>query len=246
MTNSPGLRYTLRQVAVRDEVVFKSMVGVLQGKTRHRWQHAASGQVDLVVLGAWPGVPASEAHLHAPSVLQLGATTDAQQHRLGLPLRIADVISALDTAGDEIVRRQQGRGSPAQAETARGPVSPTRPLTPLTASAPAMQTRVSLLRWPDPALLQRDVRHIKLATVLTGPPVSIAELAERARLPLDVCQSFVLALQGSGLLRVAAPAPPAGNTPHVSGTSAAAAAPHGLLARIRARLESLVGGAAPR
>lgn len=227
--STPSFTYTLRQIASRDEIVFKSVVRVLQGKTRHVWQHTDGPDANLFVLGTQTtGEPSMSADSAGHVVIQVSASAGVDFHGLSLPLRIADVISHLDQAGDEIASRVA------------------RPAGPPTVYAPApvlFNQRVSLARWPEPALLQRDSRYLKLATALTGQPVSITELANRTQFPLVLCQTFVDALRAVGLLRVMdevrdAPghvhtaAPTAQRTPIVEHP--------GLIARIRSRLEMLV------
>lgn len=231
-TRMPCFTYTLRQVCPRDEIVFKSVVRVLQGKTRHAWQHTDGVNADLLVLGTQEaGAQAAAAELAAQVVIHVSASAAADSRELHLPVRVADLISHLDHAGDEIAgRAAHGAGARAvpAAEPAHEPLG----------------ERVSLSRWPEPALLQGDIRHLKLAAALTGQPVSIIELAARTEFPLALCQAFVDAMKAAGVLRVrdgmapaavrAAPAAPRMHQPQPP-------AHPGLIARIRQRLEMLVG-----
>jgi hypothetical protein len=230
---APSFTYTLRQIAPRDEIVFKSVVRVLQGKTRHVWQHTDGADANLFVLGTQAsGEQTRSADSAGHVVIQVCASAGTNFHGLTLPLRIADVISHLDQAGDEIASRSV---RPVGAEASQIP-APVHVL---------FNQRVSLTRWPAPALLQRDIRYLKLATALTGQPVSITELAARTQFPLVVCQNFVDALRAVGQLRVmdevrdlpgqthtAVPAAPRHKSPPVEHL--------GLIARIRSRLEMLV------
>jgi hypothetical protein len=229
---TPSFTYTLRQVCPRDEIVFKSVVRVLQGKTRHAWQHTDGANADLLVLGTQAaGSQAGPAELAAQVVIRVSASAAADSPELHLPVRVADLISHLDHAGDKIAGRAAqcaGARTVQAAEPAHEPV----------------HERMSLSRWPDPALLQGDIRYLKLAAALTGQPVNIVELAARTGFPLVLCQSFVDAMKGVGLLRVRDGAASAN-------AQAAASAPRlhippppahpGLIARIRSRLEMLVG-----
>ncbi len=230
----PPFTYTLRQVCQRDEIVFKSVVRVLQGKTRHVWQHTDGANADLLVLGTQAaGSQAGPAELAAQVVIHVSASAGPDSPELHLPVRVADLISHLDHAGDELA------GRATQCTVARAvQIQPTEPV------HEPLGERVSLARWPEPALLQGDIRYLKLAAALTGQPVSIIELAARTEFPLLLCQTFVDGMKAVGLLRVrdgmapahtqaAPPAPRAHNPPPP-------AAP-GLIARIRSRLEMLVG-----
>ncbi|MDW5441182.1 hypothetical protein [Polaromonas sp. SM01] len=228
---TPSFRYTLRQIASRDEIVFKSVVRVLQGKTRHVWQHTDGADADLFVLGTQvTGEPTRIEDLAGHVLIRVSASAGTDFRGLSLPLRIADVISHLDQAGDEIASRAARPAGP-QAVDAPAPVQV------------LFNQRVSLTRWPEPALLQRDNRYLKLATALTGQPVSLTELADRTQFPLVLCQTFVDALRAVGLLRVMDEVRDAPGHIHTAAPTAQRNPPVeylGLIARIRSRLEMLV------
>lgn len=228
--SSACFTYTLRQLATRDEIVFKSVVGVLQGKTRHAWQHTPAEDADLVVVGTQGNGPATAtvaaAEGHAVIRVAPGSAAVCDAHSLSLPLRIADVITCLDQAGDEIANRVV-RPAP----TAASPLPAVR--------EQAATPRLALTRWPDSALLRRDVRYLKLATLMTGQPLTLADLAARAQMPLAVCHGFIEDLKAGALLRLVSDAAATPATPRRA-TPQAPLAPQGLLARIRARLEMIV------
>lgn len=240
--------YTLRQLAPRDELVFKSVVRVLQGKTRHQWQHTDDRQTaDLVLMGDHLSdfAPLTE-DLAGRCVIHVSATAGYGFHGLSLPLRIADVIAQMDKAGDEIARRSGNRA----------PATSTTTVTTVTASrdgdADLSAQRVALTRWPEPALLQRDIRFLKLATALTGQPVSIVELAARTQFPIQLCQGFVDTLKAGHLVRVlggmaeGGELQMAGHGASINYTRKPETAHHGLIARIRSRLELFVGTSAAK
>lgn len=125
------------------------------------------------------------------------------------------------------------------------------------AGAPLMQ-RLYLLRWPDAALLQRDPRFTKHATMLTGRPVSLVELAARRATALDVCQGFAGLLTAAGLLQAVEaavqPQPAVAQTGFATllvrtpatgvSTRPTVQAPRSLISRIRQRLELIIGSPA--
>ncbi|MCY1165357.1 hypothetical protein D9M73_52630 [compost metagenome] len=234
--STPAFTYTLRRIPPRDEIVFKSVVRVLQGKTRHTWQHTDAADADLVVMGMQvPGQQAGFLHVAGHALIQvstMAGAVGADFHGLTLPLRIADVIDYLDGAGDEIASHMARPAGPGVVQAAAAVHVP-------------FNQRVSLTRWPELALLQGDVRYLKLATVLTGLPVSITELAARTQFPLQLCQTFVDALKASGLVRVTDDQRevPVGQRVSPSGAQPQKPHPgghHGLIARIRSRLEMFV------
>lgn len=229
---APSFTYTLRQVASRDEIVFKSVVRVLHGKTRHVWQHTDGADADLLLLGTQAaGSRAGPAELPAQVVIHVGDSAGTDPHGLHLPMRVADVISHLDHAGDEIAGRATH-------------CAHARPLQVIDPAHEPLGERVSLVRWPEPGLLQNDIRYLKLAAALTGQPVSIIELAARTGLPLLLCQTFVDGMKAVGLLRVGdgmEPGPAQAAPPALQAHKAPLPAHPGLIARIRLRLEMLVG-----
>lgn len=262
--------YTLRQLPLRDEVVFKSVIRVLQGKTRHTWLHSDDQDAaELVLLGDQlpaGAVSAGMEKISGRAVIHVSAHGGSDFHGLAWPLRVADVIAQLDKAGDLIDGRVAV--SPASPISRPAPLAAMQqavherqlqpaPVQAQPAHVPADQ-RVSLSRWPEANLLQRDMRYIKLATVLTGKPVSIMELADRTHYPLQLCQSFVDALNAGALVRVMSGdlrEMPLGqmaghNQAAMNGGYASAhkshSEHHGLIARIRSRLEMIVRPTATR
>lgn len=244
----PAYTYTVRQLAQRDEMVFKSVVRVLQGKTRHNWMHTDHPDADLVLIG--DQLPASTGGgaetVPGSAVIHISATGGPGFNGLTLPLRIGDVIAQMDHAGDVIASR--GGSSRAQQAVAVSQPAPLAPhVQPFRDSVPS-DLRVSLSRWPEPALLQRDIRYLKLATVMTGQPVSIVELAARTQFPIQLCQGFVDALKACQMVRVIGELREVPVVSHVSAAIEFAQKPRpaqhgGLIARIRSRLELIVGGA---
>lgn len=259
--------YTLRHLAMRDEIVFRSVIRVLQGKTRHTWLHSDNQDAELILLGdhlpadAAPAACAGVEKISGQAVIHVSTHAGTDFQGLAWPLRIADVIAQLDKAGDFIASRMAMAASrPAAVATPQQQPGQHHSHAPSHLPAPAQiqpahvpaDQRVSLSRWPEATFLQRDMRYIKLATVLTGKPVSILELADRTRYPIQLCQNFVDALNAGALVRVMSDlrevplGPMAGqNQAAMNGGYAPTHKPrpaehHGLIARIRSRLEMIV------
>lgn len=236
-------------------MVFKSVVRVLEGKTRHYWLHTDAQDADLVLVGdqvraacgAMDGMEAAGKR----AVIHVSAAPCQGFDGLGLPLRIADVISQMDRAGEQIASRQSAAATPARRAAVVPPVeAPVATVLQMAAYRENVVSdeRISLTRWPEATLLQRDFRYLKLATLLTGQPVSIAELAERTQFPMTFCQGFVDSLRSRQLLRVMESLQAAPILKPVV-TAAPVLRPvqhHGLIARIRSRLELIVGTSAAR
>ncbi|SFU80109.1 hypothetical protein SAMN05216350_105217 [Polaromonas sp. YR568] len=234
--------FTLRQVTPRDELVFKSAVRLLQGKTCHQWIYTDDRQAaDLVVQGDCLSDRAPRMEdLIACDTLRISATAPEGFEGLSLPLRIDKVLLHLDKAGRQIDKR----------EAARRPVAQTA-LTPLAKTNQHDRTptnaRVALIRWPEAALLQRDTRYLKLATILTGQPASIAELAARTQFSIQLCRGFVDALKACQLVRVLDDQRKLKMPAQTSTDSRKPASPPpGLVARIRSRLGMFTGSAVPK
>ncbi|RZL64913.1 MAG: hypothetical protein EOP81_06530 [Variovorax sp.] len=252
--------YSLREVASRDEIVFKSVLRVLQGKTRHAWQHI-DGDADLVVRSRFHaetgpqnefGHSSGHSHPGTHPDLSIGVAGSPASRVLAWPLRIADVIECLDQAGDEIMRMAR-RALPGGAEQAAHRPTPATPAVPagvritedVTSEVFPANRRMVLTRWPGPGLLQRDLRYIKLAAMLTGQPVNLLEMASRSGFDMQLCRDFVHALRAESLIRVldgtpATPAVQALEQPRPPMRRINPPQP-GLIARIRQRLEMIVG-----
>ena len=66
-----------------------------------------------------------------------------------------------------------------------------------------------LKRWPPAALLARDVRRIRTATVLSRKPISLTELANVTRIDKDLCTAFLqILIQHNLISSQQRPAPP--------------------------------------
>lgn len=246
-TRPGAFTYTLHELASRDEVVFKSVLRVLQGKTRHAWQHTEGGDADVVVRSRGCAAPAPSSDFgHSQPVAHPDITVSTAGGTacrvLAWPLRIAELIDCLDQAGDEIAslaRRVLPQASAATAAPAAATARPDTGAVPPRWALPATQ-RMVLTRWPGQALLQRDVRYLKLATVLTGQPVSLLEMAERTGFELQLCRDFVNALHAESLVRLLDGAVrPAHANPAAAQAQRPGAQP-GLIARIRLRLEMII------
>ena len=257
--------FTLRQLGPRDEIVLKSVIRLLQSKTKHTWLLGEDGVADLILLGDQPlaGQAAMASGTVQQAVVRFNSAGRREPNALAWPIRTDELLKRLDEAGEQIDRRHQlpGAALPAKAPSAGLPAEVASQLSAASglSGVPLMQ-RLALLRWPDAALLQRDARFTKLATILTGRPVNLVELAARSASPLEVCQGFADLLTAAGLLRIVEPAAlaqssgaqaefanPSPRTPSAGlATRPAVQAPRGLISRIRQRLEMIIGAPADR
>jgi hypothetical protein len=197
------LTYTVRRLLVRDELVFKSIVRILHGQTRHNWLYTPEIDANLVVIGPAPDVePCPDSLLEGKVLLKLGASELSHQYST-VAMQVGDILAKLNLHGEKIL-------------AARG--------TPLTARAqPQLASdyeHYALLRWPDWSIMQKDRLYMRIATVLAARPVGLHELANKADVDVQVCVEFLRLLNARNLIRSVAPAAaPAATSAHVNGAS---------------------------
>ena len=218
------LRYSIKGLELRDEILLKSLIRLLSHRTEHQWV-CATEQADLEVTGSLPD-PASGPHhddAQPPTRLIMAHDAPAEaQHFLRLPLHVNELELKLNQLGRLIAK------APALLWNA----TPATTQATTTAATPALTYR--LQRWPQAFLLTSSER-LKLATLLTVRPLSLAALQERSGQTQQACESFVNDLQNAGVLQPSAAISPSSPTLKQA-VPQRAAAPMGLLARIRQRL----------
>ena len=218
------LRYSIKGLELRDEILLKSLIRLLSHRTEHQWV-CATEQADLEVTGSLPD-PASGPHqddAQPPTRLIMAHDAPAEaQHFLRLPLHVNELELKLNQLGRLIAK------APALLWNA----TPATTQATTTAATPALTYR--LQRWPQAFLLTSSER-LKLATLLTVRPLSLAALQERSGQTQQACESFVNDLQNAGVLQPSAALSPSSPTLKQA-VPQRAAAPMGLLARIRQRL----------
>jgi hypothetical protein len=202
------LRFSIMGLSTRDEVLFKSMVRLLSHRLRYAWAYD-EGQPDLAVIGdAPPRTPCTY-------VLHVGTHATQQPHHVALPLHANTLEAALNDAGDAIL-------------TLKTPATPQQAAA---TSSLRAGTTMQLVRWPPASLLSGQPVRLRLATLMTGRPITLAQLHERSGVELASCERFCADAQAAGILRTAAAASAAPTAPRP-----APAHPRGLLAQIRAKL----------
>lgn len=208
------LAYSFHGCSEREMVLFKSFVRLLDHLTHQHWVYRDTGaHLQVVREGAAPAVRPPDV-----AVLILADSVNGRPHHLGLPIHADELERELNLLGDLITVRTPGA----------------------VAEAPAInpQQLVQLSRWPTPDLLtSRD--RIRLATLMTGRPLSLQDIHERSGVAVNSCREFVSALAQSGMLVREAAAVQAREV----STATAAAIQSGLLSRIRFKLGL---GTAPR
>lgn len=227
------LSYSLEGMDPRDQILFKSLVRLLDHLTAQKWTYrpaSADYRVDLLVVAEWHS-PTRCGLLHhaAQPVLSIGKGAERELH-LSWPVQPLRLQAELDRIGSVAIKNQQAS---ATAPSAPGP-SPS--------IAPVLDESQKLFRlkqWPASPYLA-GVGRMRMATLLTGRAMGLPELQQRSALQLSVCSAFVAELLGAKLLVVTAaePATPASAPVPINDwpSSAKAFAKPNLFARIRERL----------
>lgn len=226
------LSFSVEGLPPREELLFKSLVRLLDHRTHQHWAWKID-RADLRVVGEALS-PGSENPAPPVPVLAVGQV-DPQRggHFLTLPLHADALEQTLNRLGAMVVHAR-GLGL-AAAEAVL-----------------ADDAEFRLLRWPPAALLEAPHR-IRLATLMTGRPTSLGVLRQRSGMGAQECLDFIADLRRSGLIENVADAAQA--APHTAAAASASAqspdgsqpepAPSalardpvqpGLLARIRSRL----------
>lgn len=198
--------YAFSRLTPRDAVVFKSIVGLLNGRTCARWEHISEGAPDLLVMGC-DQVEPTDAVGSPKVILRISPSALAQDPMcVHWPLRATEVFERLELAARLVT------------ESA------------VTQPSLDVQRSFKLMGWPSQRLLGRDPHYLRLATLLGARAMTVAELSERAHLELARCSGFIEQLEVLGLLQVhSAPVMPNAST------EVAVPAP-GFFARLRAHL----------
>ncbi len=205
--NRDQLTFSLEGVAEREQTLFKSFVRLLDHRTHQRWAWCAQG-ADLRVVGAAAMV---SQHPGSAAVLILGAGTPADGHRLSLPIHADALERELNLIGALIAVRPAAQGQHD--------------------AGVLLEDRVHLARWPTPELLtSRD--RIRLATLMTGRPISLQQVENLSGVDHAACLAFVKALADAGILEHE----PASESRPAPLVATPVAVQSGLLSRIRSRL----------
>lgn len=169
--------YSIEGLVNRDVLIFKSMLRLLSHRTAHVWLYVPySTELRVVAEGVTVDVDPLKC---AQQVLTLGTATVKRQLYLQMPLHANELETALNQVGAMIT-----------------PVNHVVGFMPV---APVGTMPMRMLRWPPAALLTTTAR-VRLATLMAGKPLTLAELQKRSRENLAVCTSFFDDLKQANLL----------------------------------------------
>lgn len=240
--------FSIEGLASRDELLFKSLIRLLNHRTQHGWFYTPErtvGQVDMRVVSdhlastirARPG-PYFQGILTLSAVEQFGVGV------LMLPVRADLLEEELNRQGQLIETSRLASQPPTNAtQHAAHSASLPRPfgLYPVLGDRP-----FRLSRWPSPELLNSPGR-LRMATLLVGKSMTLTELAQKTGQSLPSCIEFVNTLWRENLVndgsafqngRYPRPQPRPHSDPVVAAAANQRAQPatRSLLARIRARI----------
>ena len=225
------LTFSVEGFSPREEVLFKSLVRVLDHITIHKWIYqpaSAEYRVDLLVVaeGRYPTYCLLPQSVAQP-VLSVGNGPERDMV-FSWPLQPHKLSDTLNRVGARAVDHQAN--------------SSTSSFMPQSAADGDASQLFRLKQWPPSKYLVGTGR-MRMATLLVGREMSLGELQHRSALPLAACRAFTTELQQTNLLIVtlceAAPQPARAVEPHEAlnlPSAAIAFAKPSLFARIRAGL----------
>ena len=201
------LTFCVEGLQPREELLVKSLIRLLDHLTHQQWRYQPpDGKTHIHLLLAAPGTSGAFAARYGKlpaALLELGYGGESGHGYLPWPLRPDALERELNRLGSlatpqrpSVIPANTVQISSAQLLTGMA-ISQTQAL-----EAPAGAMR--LKQWPSTHLLTGTGR-MRLATLLTGQPMDVDELARRSKLERRLCQTFVNDLQRAGLLHYPAP-----------------------------------------
>ena len=185
------LTFSLEGFSPREEVLFKSLVRLLDHITIHKWIYQPASpdyRIDLLVVadGHRPTFFRGGQSAAQP-VLSVGNGSDRDMF-FSWPLQPHKLSDTLNRVG--------GRAVDHQVKSSAAPFMPDQ------AAAEGDATQLFRLKqWPPSNYLVGTGR-MRMATLLLGREMSLSELQHRSALPLAACRAFTTELQKTDLLVV--------------------------------------------
>lgn len=185
-TRRPLLTYSVDGLPARDELLFKSLVRLLDHRTHQQWTWRVE-DADLRVVGdRFPEASSDDAAARAVPRLTLGETPPPHGPFLRLPLHADALEVMLNRLGAMVVHaRELGLPPAARDRNERG--------------GGVHGEEYRLLRWPSAALLETPTR-MKLAALLASRPASLHALQQRSNAGAQECADFIAALEHAGFV----------------------------------------------
>lgn len=146
-------------------------------------------------------------------LMRLGGIDCAGPDTLPRPIRSDLLVRWLNSIEVEILHSSRDPFASTSVDSLQGhnslsprtlaPMREQAKTTPAPAAVPA-HLRQKLRRWPTAALLAGEVNRIRMATMLSRRPLSVVELSNATRVPVEECSAFWAQLQAASLLETVA------------------------------------------
>lgn len=236
------LYFSVQNISAREELLLKSVLRLLDHRCEQAWayQPGTGGPgADLVIAGEGTPPKLNLSGRGMPQhLLVLGISAQASRPAfLRMPLRADELEAELNRLGGLIC--QQLAAGASKAPGADRPAAPNAPaptsLESKQLDGAAQQAPIKLLRWPSANLITTRDR-MRLATLMTGQPITLVALAARSGVAIEVCREFASDLGKAGFLGTGDHTAPAPQSTSAELSKPAAVATTGLLSRIRTRL----------
>ncbi len=181
----PLLSFSVEGLPARDELLFKSLVRLLDHRTHQHWAWQVE-DADLRVVGdKLAAAPPEEDPADRPvPLLTIGDTPPSRGPFLRLPLHADALEAMLNRLGAMVVHaRELGLAAASRSRNEQA----------------ARSEEYRLLRWPSSTLLDTTMR-MKLATLLASRPASLQALQQRSNASAQECADFISALERAGFV----------------------------------------------
>ncbi len=180
----PLLSFSVEGLPARDELLFKSLVRLLDHRTHQHWDWQVD-DADLRVVGDKLSAPPEQDPAERPvPLLTIGDTPPPHGPFLRLPLHADALEAMLNRLGAMLVHaRELGLAAASRSrseQVARG-------------------EEYRLLRWPSSTLLDTSLR-MKLATLLATRPATPQALQQRSGASARECAEFIAVLERAGFV----------------------------------------------
>jgi hypothetical protein len=172
------LSFATEGLTAREELLLKSLIRLLDHRTHQQWDYTAH-LADIWLVAQGCKVPQTAfSRDKQPKVLTFSPTTEVSaQAQLARPFNANQIEAALNHIGAILAAQVVGHTQSTMVETYR------------------------LIRWPT-ALVQGNPKHIMIASVLLGKPMSLQEITKQSGSTQNECLQFINALKIEQLVTV--------------------------------------------
>jgi hypothetical protein len=216
--NRVRLSYGTEGLAARQDLLIRSLIRILDFKTRHQWVYQPdAADVWIVAAGAQPPTQALTAK-KPYQILTINDDDRVSQNSISRALKSDQIEAVLNYMGQIIAPKLEAK---------------------MPSQAPQVSTQNAdtfrLTRWPSTTLLG-NAKYIRAATLLLNRPMHMTDIVTQSGLAKAECVEFINRLRAAGLLRQSQ-AQMLSVVASQAATNLAANQQQSLFARIRSRLQ---------